>query len=263
MTLTLSPDSLHYLRAAEGLAVPVPYSRRWFLCRVLGPHPLRWAALTWLSLAVTPLAAFAYFGAAGLTGWPRAFAATLLCALPGVWRCSWRFPVLTDAPAFAWTIVVAALARSYPWLAALLSLPLGATRESAPLFAACWCWHPAPLVGLLAAGWFRKAAAPSPAEPWLAHPWREAWALRRRIGLDPSLYLRPWGAALAGLVGPFSWQMAATVGLAHLQLFCAQDAVRLAIWCGPVLVARAAEVIPSAWWAVALLATVIQRDERV
>lgn len=261
MNLLLSPDSIHYLRLAEGLVVPAPYSRRWLLSRVLGPHPFRWAWLTWLSLGLTPAAAWLYFDS--LAPAPRAFAVAMLCALPGVWRCSLRFPVLTDAPSFALSLVVAALAPRHPWLAALLALPLGATREAAPMFAAVWAWHPAPLVGVLAAGWWHRSCEPAATEPWLAHPWREAWALRHRIGLDANLYLRPWGGVLLGLGAAPTWQTAVAVGLAHAQLFCAQDAIRLTVWCAPVLVSRAAQIIPQVWWAVAVLVTLIQRDERV
>jgi hypothetical protein len=199
-----------------------------------------------------------------MTGGSRAFAAVLLCALPGVWSASVRYPVLTDAPAFALALAVAALAPGHPIHAALLSLALGATRETAPVFAAVWAWHPAPLVGLLAAGWFRKSCAPDEArEPWLAHPVREALAIRGRIGFDPSLYLRPWGAALLGLVGAPSWQMVTAVGMAHAQLLVAQDAVRLTVWCAPVLVMRAAATIPPEWWAVAVLITLVYKDERI
>jgi hypothetical protein len=261
VNITLTLDGFHYLRMAEGLTVPSPYSRRWLLPRILGPYPRRWAALTWASLALTPAAAWCYFASRGIVGVQTIFAVVLLSALPGVWR-AWRLPVLTDAPAFAMSLAVAALASRHPWLAALLSLPLGGMRESAPIFAAAWAWHPAPLVGLLAAGWFRKSSPPSPDEPWLAHPWREAWAMRRRIGPDPSLYLRPWGAALCGLVGA-PWQVWAVVALAHAQLLVAVDAVRLAAWCAPVLVAQAAGVIPAVWWAVAVLVTVIQKDDRI
>lgn len=224
---------------------------------------MRWAALTYLSLALTPAAAWLYFGARGFEGWGRVFAAALLCALPGVWRVSLRLPVLTDAPAFALSLIVSALVPHHPWLAAALSLPLGAIRETSPVFAAVWAWHPAPLVGVLAAGWFRRSCPPDAREPWLAHPSREAWAIRCRIGLDPSLYLKPWGAAILGLAGAPTWQVAAAVGLAHAQLFVAQDAVRLAVWCAPVLVMRAAPMIPVAWWAMALLVTALQKDDRV
>lgn len=264
MRLLLSPDSLHYLRAAEGMRVPVPYSRRYLLPALLGPHPMRWAALTWFSLAATPALAWLYFGALGFVGGQRIFAAALLCALTGVWRCSLRFPVLVDAPSFALALAVATLARAgHPILAAYLSLPLGAMRESAPLFAAVWGWDAHPLVGLAAAGWWRPSSPPSPSEPWLAHPFREAIALRRRIGPDASLYLRPWGAALLGLVGTPTWQLGAAVALAHAQCLVAVDTIRLTVWCAPVLVASAAKVTPAAWWAVALLVTVAQKDERV
>lgn len=262
--ISLSPDGRHYLRAALGVAVPKPYSARWLLPRLIGPDPDRWVSSTIYWLLCMPLMAWTYFGAMGLGGATRWFATALLCALPGVWRCSWRFPVLIDAPSFGMALGVATAAMTLPWWASMpLALVLGATRESGPVFAALWSWSPSPLVGLLASGWWRPHAMPdASAEPWLEHPVRYALALRRQIGLDSSLYLRPWGAALAGLAAP-SWQLAATVAAAHMQLFCAVDTIRLTSWCAPVLVAAAAKTIPPAWWALALLVTLVQRDERV
>jgi hypothetical protein len=171
--------------------------------------------------------------------------------------------VLLDAPSFALALAVAALAASgHPGAAAALALPLGATREAGPLFAAVWAWHPAPLVGLLAAGWWLPAGAPPVDAPWLTRPLRYCAALRWHIGLDASLYLRPWGAALAGLVAP-SWQTGAALLLAHAQCLVATDTIRLAVWAAPVLVAGAARALPPGWWALALLVTAVQRDERV
>lgn len=260
--ISLSPDGRYYLRAAAGQPVPSPYGRRWLLPVLLGPFPERWAILTWASLIGTPTIAWIYFGAVGLEGGSRIFAALLLSALPGVWRCPLRFPVLLDAPSFALALAVAALAAGgHPWLAAALSLPLGAMRESSPLFAALWAWSPAPFLGLVAVGWRVKTAPPD--APWLSSPIREAWALRKRIGLDGSLYLLPWGGALAGLVAWPSIQLGVTLAAAHAQLIMAQDTIRLAAWAGPVLVMSAAKAIPPAWWAVAILVTVLQRDERV
>lgn len=274
--MKISPDGWHYLAAARREAVPKPYNRRYLLPFLLGPHPRRWAALTYISLALTPLSAWAYFGAMGLAGHERIFAAALLSALPGTWRCSLRFPVLIDAPSFSLALVVAALARwvdtsmatwpGAPLLAlgfVVVALLGGATRETIPIFAAIWAWSPWPLVGLLAVGWWRKAAPLGPDAPeWLTHPVRAAVKLRLAIELDGSLYLRPFGAALAGLIAP-TWQMLAAIVLAHGQLLAAQDTVRLTVWAAPVLVLGAAKVIPVAWWPLALLVTLMHRDDRV
>lgn len=260
-SIPLLPDSLHYLRAAEGLAVPHPYRLRWLLPRVLGPHPERWRVLTYASLATLPIAAAIYFLTRGLTGYRVAFAAALLCVLPGL-RLSARFPVLIDAPSFTGALLVAACATAAPWwVTALLALLLGATRETAPVFAALWAWHPLPLVGLLAVGWWRPAAPPSPDEPWLSRPYAEAWRERVRVRFDRLVYVAPWGAALAGLCVP-SWQMAATVAAAHAQLFAAVDTLRLTVWAGPVLVLGAAQLLPPAAWPLAIVVTVMHRDDR-
>lgn len=260
--IQLSPDGLWYLRMAAGHQVPRPYSRRWLLPRLLGARPERWRALTLASFAILPIVAAGYFSARGLAGWSLFFTTALLCALPGL-RLPLRLPVLIDAPSFALALLVASSASAWPWwITAPLSLILGAIRESGPVFAALWAWSPWPLVGLVASGWWRpRAPANETLEPWLAHPVREAWALRRRVGLDGGLYLRPWGAAIAGLVAP-SWQTLATVAVAHAQLFVAVDTVRLAIWAAPPLVFAAAQVIPPALWPLALLVTALHREER-
>lgn len=244
-----------------GLAVPKPYSRRWLWPLVLGPVPERWRALTIASLLATPALAWGYFGAMGLAGGARWFAVALLCALPGLWRCSWRFPVLLDAPSVAVALGGAWAARGGPWWA---SVPLaflgGATRETVPLFAALWAWSPLPLVGLATVGWWRKSAPST--EAHLAQPLRAALTLRREIGFDAALYLRPLGAALAGLALPTA-QMVATVLVAAAQLLVAVDTIRLLAWAAPVLVLGAVKTIPPTWWALAILVTLVQRDERV
>ena len=145
----------------------------------------------------------------------------------------------------------------YPGLVAFLG---GATRETVPLFAALWAWSPLPLVGLATVGWWRKSAPST--EAHLAQPLRAALTLRREIGFDAALYLRPLGAALAGLALPTA-QMVATVLVAAAQLLVAVDTIRLLAWAAPVLVLGAVKTIPPTWWALAILVTLVQRDERV
>jgi hypothetical protein len=259
--MRLSPDGYFYLAAARREPVPRPYAHRWLLPFLLGPDPRRWAALTYVSLLATPAAAWFYFGAMGLVGWPRAFATALLCVLPGVRACSLRYPVLVDAASFLWALSLAEAAKTSPaWFVIPWALIGGAMNEKVPIFAALWSWSPLPLVGLLGVGWSRPHALTE--IPWLAHPAREAWKLRRALGLDGSLYLRPFGAALAGLAAP-SWQLVATVLVAHTQLLAAQDTIRLTVWCAPVLVLGAARTLPPALWPLAVLVTAVHRDDRV
>lgn len=261
--IRISPDGAHYLRMGSDGAAPHPYCRRWLLPRLLGSDPQRWVWLTHISLAATPSLALVYFFSMGLPRWQAAFAAALLCSLPGL-RLPRRLPVLTDAPAFALTLAVASLAASgHPWAAAYLALPLGAMRESGPVFAALWAWHPVPLIGLVAVRLFPvpRLIPPDPSEPWLAKPFAYALALRQHIGLDRGLYVTPWGAALLGLAVP-TWQMAAAVLVAHAQLFVAVDTLRLTVWAAPVLVLGAAKIIPPAWWTLAIVATAVHQDAR-
>lgn len=277
----ITPDGHYYLAAARGEPVPRPYAYRWLLPMLLGPDPWRWTLCSYLSLAALGPIAYGYFGALGLEGWPRAWAVLVLLLLQGVTRTSLRYPVLLDAPSFALALATAGAARvgggALP-LAVLLALAGGATKEAAPVFAALWAWSPVPLVGLAAAGWWARhvdpdVAAPEgyrvpPVEPlpaWLVHPVREALALRRRIGMDGALYVRPWGAAIAGLAAP-TWQLGLTLAVAHAQLLQAQDTLRLTAWAAPVLVAQAAVALRlEAWPALGLVALVlaITRDDRV
>lgn len=259
--MLLSPDEYYYYTAAAGQAVPVPYSRRWLLPRLIGPHPRRWRAVTLASFAALPLVATGYFRSRGLDGWALVFATALLCSLPGL-RLPLKLSILVDAPSFVGALAVAWSTTEGPWwLTVGLSLLVGATRETGPVFAALWAWSPWPLVGLAAVGWWCSSVGPPKPdeEPWLVHPYREAWQLRWQIGLDGSLYLRPWGAALAGLAAP-SWQCLATVAVAHAQLFAAVDTVRLAVWAGPVLVLGAARVIPPALWPLAVVVTLVHQE---
>ena len=196
------------------------------------------------------MAAWFYFSP--LPSAARLFATLLLCALPGL-RLSLHLPVLIDAPSFTLSLAVAALARSHPYLAALAALPLGSLRETGPVFAAAWSLSPYPLVGLLATGWFRPHAPAD--EVWLAHPFREAVALRRKLGLSAELYVLPLGAALLGLSDARSWL---AVALAHAQLILAQDTLRLTVWATPPLCLAAATLCPSWLWPAAFVYTAIQ-----
>ncbi len=278
----LTPDGLYYLAAARGEPVPRPYAYRWLLPTLLGPEPWRWALCSYLSILALGPIAWGYFGAVGLEGWPRAWAVAALLLLQGVTRTSVRYPVLLDAPSFALALATAWAARAgspaaLP-VAVLLALAAGATKEPAPLFAALWSWSPVPLVGMLATGWWVRhvdpaVAAPEgyrvpPVEPlpaWLTHPVREAVALRRRVGLDFTLYVRPWGPAIAGLGAP-TWQLALTLAVAYGQLIAAQDSIRLYQWAAPVLVAQAAVALRLETWpalGLVVLVGAITRDDRV
>jgi hypothetical protein len=257
----LSPDGAFYLAAGRGELVPHPYRLRWLLPRVLGAHVARWVWLTRVSYAALAIAAAFYFAGMGLRGGELAFAAALLCALPGL-RLAWRLPVLIDAPSFTLALIVAGVTRREPLAGAVLSLVLGSVRETGPVFAACWAWHPAPLVGLLAVGFWRpRAMLTDDAPDWLRHPVRAALALRLALGLDGCLYVRPWGAALLGLVHPTT-QTLVTLSLAYAQLFMAQDTMRLVVWAAPPLVLGATQFIHWPWLPLALLATALHRELR-
>lgn len=271
LKFNLSPDSIIYLRAADGQSVQSPFHRRWLVPAIVGSLGRKfgletgiksWLALTYLSLGLTSSLAFAYFGEIGhLSSYQRLYAATLLALLPGVWRCSLRFPVLLDAFSFALALLTAAVAVHHPWFAIPLALVLGATRETGPIFAALWSWSPWPLLGLLAVGWWKKAGPAVAGEESLWKVFLKTWHERRMIGADASLYLVPFGAALAGLFEP-SWQLALTIVAAFGQLLVATDTIRLTIWCAPVLVLQAAHVTPLMWMPGCLLLSLFLKDSK-
>lgn len=276
----LSPDGFYYLAAGRGEPVPDPYALRWLLPTVLGAEAWRWALCSYVSIALIAVFGWLYAGSWLIDTGPQVLAVVLLVMLQGVTRISIRYPVLTDAPAFALALGSAwAIRAGYPAACIPLALLAGATRETAPIFAAAWAWHPAPLLGLVAVGWWRplrviarqraasyRAAPSAPAEPlppWLTHPIRAALLRRWDVGLDGSLYVRPWGAVIAGLAIPTP-QLLVTVALAYAQLFAAQDAIRLYQWAAPVLVLHAVHVIPPGLgWALVAVALTTTKDPRV
>lgn len=192
-----SPDAWHYLALERA---PAPFSRRWLLPAVLGDSLEAWRLVTWGSVVVAALELGRRYGLA---------AAVAFLALPMV-RTWYRIGVTPDAAGFLWALA----ACDGPWYyragAALLA---GATRETAPVFAALWSWSPIPLVGLLAVPWWRGGAG---ATRW--H--RPAWSIA------------PWGFLPA--VATFDLRTAVTVLVGYLQCLIASDGARLYQWAAPV-----------------------------
>lgn len=232
----LSPDGQYYLR--HPLPLPTPYRLRWLWPTILGPRPLAWGFVSAFSIA-----------AACLLFEPRA--AWLFVWLPMV-ALNVRLPVLVDAPAFALALGSAWAAQRGSWaLSVALGLAAGASKESAPIFAAAWSLSPWPLVGLLAAGWWRKAAPPD--QPWLERPWRSA----RRDPLDWRRLLLPWGAVLPLAWAGAAWDRATlaaglSLALGYAQLLRSMDDARLYQWAFPAVAVLACRV--DAWWVLPLLA---------
>jgi hypothetical protein len=187
----------------------------------------------------------------------------LVCGLPGVWRIHLRWPVLVDATAMTWAVGSAIALQHHCYvLGVALALVAGCIKESGPIFAACYAWHPLALVGL-AAPILRKLVAPVGPDIFdeqeasiLAHPLRAGLAAHAGRWLDPGMMLTPWGVALLGaLITPRSTfpMLIITLMLAYGQLLVATDSVRLYQWAAPPLILATISVVPPEFAVVALL----------
>lgn len=261
--IRLGPDASRYWLMAQGASVARPFYLRWLLPKVCGTDPRRW----WLAWGVSwPLIAggvavmTSHRGATGT----QALAAAVLCiALPGVWGPVVVRPVGVDLPAMALGVWAAA-AASYGlwWVAIPLALAAACVKESAPVWAALWAWHPLLLVALLAPAIRALVASPAldevTANPTLraihdkpihtalsARQWRNAWVM-----------VAPWGVCLAALYDP-SVAVCVTLAVAYLQLIVATDTVRLVhTAAGPTMAIAAAMTIPTPWLLLAVVAHV-------
>lgn len=242
--LPLSPDGQRYIAMAQGHAQPRPFMFRGYLPRSCGVHPLRWRVTAYLSAVVISIAAVAYTHA-----WAAAF---VPLGLAGVVKVNVRCPVLVDLPAMVYALTAATCAQQGWWYFAIpFALLAGATKETAPVFAALWAWSPIPLIGLLVplvTAIFVKPGVyllGGKADEALAHPIKTAWDTHRRQPF--AWWVLPWGVLILGLAHP-TWQIAATVAVAYGQCLLATDLVRVYQWCWPVLAAQTFHVVPRGWW---------------
>ena len=228
----ITPDGLRYEAMARGEGAPKPYHYRWLLPRLLGTDRVRWRRVSWWSvLAMIPAMRL-------LTGkWSTGL---FVLTADGVTGSARKYPVLVDAPAMLLAILTAAAARRRMWVTSVvLSLVAGATKETAPVFAACYAWNPVPLVGLLAPA-VRSFTEPGPdvegegfSHACLTDPLWASWWARRDRAFDVKLWVAPWGGLLAGLKG--DPKTAVTVAASYAQCVAAVDAERIYQWAWPVL----------------------------
>lgn len=212
---------------------PSPFHRRW----------CGWPR--WLLIACSYVGVV--FVAATLGAWWQAL---VFVTLPGVWFVATR-PTTVDAPAMALAWASALLIPRNPYAATFLACLAGCVHERGPVFAALYAWHPLPLVGLVAIGWWRKPAPPDgdrfvglssireticvhkPTQDWLS--WKQ-WIFATR-GLVPL-------AALSGV--PLSaWGAFAVAGASRI---VATDNSRIVLWGAPALIVAMHDV---PMWAVA------------
>lgn len=237
--MRLSPDGYRYLAQNP----PRPFVWRWLLPAVTRRNPRRFAYLTRAHLVALPFVA-----AWWASDWRLA---VFVFGCAGVVSIGWRLPVLVDVPAQVWALIAATACERGWWpLAIAAALIAGAISERAPIFAALWAWSPIPLLGIIAAGWWRK---PGPdvldeRNAWiLAHPFRAAWDSHRQE--EPWAWVLPWGAGLLAFGAP-TWQLAATCAVAYAMCAIATDTVRLYQWAWPVVGVAALGVldgVPAGW----------------
>lgn len=249
-TLELTPDGRRYLAIGQGERTARPFHYRWLIPTLCHTELKRWLAVGHGALiALIPLA-YLYAGGHEL----GLAVAAVPPALAGVWAINRRFPILIDAPAMALALGAAVAAHHHLWpLVIVLALAAGATKETAPVFAAVYAWSWLPLVGLVAvAARALQRSGPDtipdgPAHDALEHPIIEARKAHTGTFRNPAVWTLPWGALLVGLCQP-TWQVAACAALAYGQCAVATDRVRLYQWAWPVVAVQTFAVIPRAWW---------------
>ena len=253
MTTTLAPDSIRYLNPHP----PRPFHLRPLLPWLCGTVAWRWHLATYVGIALTIMGTWAIVG-----GWQGVAAALILAALPSV-RFNATHPVLVDATALGLATTSAALwVHGWTMPALIVAALAAATKETAPIFAACFAWTPVLLVALLVPAIIASLRTPGP-DPlndqhhaWiLAHPIKASRKYHHRYIVDanPTL-LTPWGGAVVALGAP-SLQLAATLTAAYAQLVIATDTVRLYQWAAPTVVIAATTAAAPHWWPLLIVLT--------
>ncbi len=253
MSVTLAPDSIRYLNPDP----PSPFHLRPLLPALCRAVAWRWQAATYIGIAATIIATWAIVG-----GWQGVAAALILAALPSV-RFNAQHPVLVDAAALGLAATSAALwvhGHTIPALA--VALIAAATKETSPIFAACFAWTPWLLAALIVPAILASLRTPGP-DPlqdkhhaWiLAHPIQASKKYHHRylIDLNPTL-LTPWGGAIAALGAP-SLQLLVTLAAGYAQLAVATDTVRLYQWAAPTVCIAATTAVDPIWWPLLIVVT--------
>jgi hypothetical protein len=243
-----TPDGVRYTAMQTGRTAK-PFHFRWllpFLCK----NKRSWQIAAWAS-------GFAYLALVGAyTGtWQ---APILALSLSGVIGYNLKHPVLVDLPAMALALgSVVALDAGLWYVAIVLVLLAGCTKESSPVFAACWAWSPLLLVGLvpvLVRALIRPGSDPLSHYPEhveiLKHPIRSSWRFHKDEPIW--IYVLPWGICVLGIANG-SPQLWVTLAFAYAQLLVATDSVRLYQWAAPVAILTAVPMLPAQWLPVLLV----------
>lgn len=213
-------------RYTSGRAQPYPFHRRWCgwpprLLRVVS-----WACLVGLGVM--------------MGSWKGSL---LLLTLPGAWFIA-THPTTVDAPSMLLALGGASLFPEHPYAACLLSCLSGFIHERGPVFAALYAAHPLLLVGLVASGWWRKAAGADKDKPVGRGLMASIQAHRKytdfldwKVNLFSLRGLVPF-AAFYG-VSPAAWL---TLAVAWASRLVGTDAARFLFWAAPVLVRELPDV---------------------
>lgn len=254
--MNLTPDGFRYLHLARGERIAAPFHFRWLVPKFCTTHPKRWVAVAVGSVVLTAVGT-------GLLadGWKQGLAAGLMMAALPISRFNLRHPVLVDAPAMACAVLAAVAVQEGLWpLGLLMTLAAGSIKETAPVFAAIYAWHPVLLVGLLAPalrGLARRGSDVLDEEnAWiLDHPVKASLKYHKGQWLDGEQMLSPWGGALVALVA-IDWRLGLLLAVAYAQLLVATDTVRLYQWAGPIMCVVAVSTVPVAWLPLLVAVTV-------
>lgn len=231
---------------SQGTHVENPYNLRWlapFICR----NDLAWIITTSTSIIATCTLAAIYANA-----WP---AALLALGLSGVVLFNAHHPILVDTPAMALALAATITNQHHQIVATiLLALLAGATKETAPVFAALWAWSPLPLIGLAAptirAIFWRPGPDLIGDEASDARQHLKPLIIKTRLMQAPQFgteWVLGWGVTLIAL-SAFDLQMGLVLLVAYAQLAIATDTMRLTAWAFPPLVAATCANVNPKWW---------------
>jgi hypothetical protein len=250
----LSSDGDRYLTLGRGVAVPYPFMWRWLVPAVCRASEPRWRVCTDVHLFALPVLTSCYIAHWEVQPSAAVFGGLLVCGFAGVWRNNIRRPVLVDPPALVWSLLAAVLDLHGQWVAALaVALVAACVKETAPVYAACFCLDPLLLAGLAAPvvrRVFWKGGEDTHNSRALADPFGTARRAHAQHLFDPVVMIAPWGAGVLAVLAT-DRSVVPTLVLALLlaygQLAVAGNTVRLYQWAAPAVALAAATVIPSGW----------------
>jgi hypothetical protein len=257
----VSSDGDRYLTLGRGAAVPYPFMWRWLVPAVCRTSVSRWRVCTDVHLFALPVLTSCYLGHWEVRASAAVFGGLLVCGFAGIWRNNIRRPVLVDPPALAWSLLSAVLDLNGHWEGALAVVVVAACmKETAPVYAACFCLDPLLLVGLVAPvvrRVFWKGGEDTHHSRALANPFGTARRAHAERLFDPTVMILPWGAGVLAVLATERSVVVILVlalSLAYGQLAVAGNTVRLYQWAAPAVALAAATVVPPGWEAALLTA---------